>query len=120
LVLLAGVLVTRGYLGDAERDSFVGSAAQLVGAAVAVASLFWSQRDKKQTGELLNGALASPAGTTVHTLASSAGSGWKDLLTRQAISTVLALVGDQVSRMRFAKYLTQLRDALNAAFPPAG
>lgn len=123
VVLVAGILVARGRLAPEQQDSFVGAAVELASGAAALFVLFWGQRDKRKTGDLLNAAMALPAGTPVQALAAASGAdgaGWKDFLTRQAISTVAALVGDKVSRTKFAKYLLQLRDALNAAFPPAG
>jgi hypothetical protein len=122
LVLAAGILVARGQLAQGQEATFADSAVQVVSGAAAIYALIWGQRDKRKTGDLLNSAMALPAGTPVRTLAAASGSdggGWKDYLTRQAISTVLALVGDKVSRTKFAKYLLQLRDALNTAFPPA-
>lgn len=118
VVLLAGCLVARGRLAPEHQDTFVDAGVQLVGGALGLLALYWSIRDKDGFGKLLNAALASPAGTPVQSLLGQEGGGWKDLLLRQAISTVLALVGDKVSRTRFARYLTELRDALNTAFPP--
>lgn len=122
VVLVGGFLVARGRLSADQQDTFVEAGAELVGGAAALASLFWSMRDKKNTEDLLNAAMALPAGSAVQAIAAASGTGgggWKDFLTRQAISTVLALVGDKVSRTRFGRPLVQLRDALNAAFPPA-
>lgn len=122
LVLAAGFLVARGRLAQGQEATFADSAVQLVSAGAAIYALVWGQRDKRKVGDLLSSAMALPAGTPVQALAAASGSdggGWKDFLTRQAISTVLALVGDKVSRTKFARYLHQLRDALNLAFPPA-
>ena len=122
LVLAAGFLVARGQLAQGQEATFADSAVQVISAGVALYALVWGQRDKRLTADALNSALASPAGTppqTVKALAALGAPSFRDLLIRQAISTVAALVGDKVSRGRFGRPLIQLRDALNAAFPPA-
>lgn len=121
LVFGAGALVTHGWLASEQQDAFVTAAAEVVGGATALVSLFWSRRDKKRTGEAIQGALALPAYSTLFDLKTApALGGFKDLLIRQAILTVMSLLADKVSRSRFGRHLIQLRDALNMAFPPAG
>lgn len=120
VVLVGGFLVARGRLAPEQQDTFVEAAVEAAGGAVALASLFWSMRDKARAGETVRAALALPSHSTPFDLAAApALGGFKDLLVRQAIATVRALAADKVGRSRFGQRLVELRDALNAAFPPS-
>jgi hypothetical protein len=117
-VLLAGFLASNGYL-HGDKDAFVGNAMEVAGGVAAAVALWHSLRDKARTGETIRAALALPQHSTPHDLKSAPTlGGFGDILTRQAISTVFAVVRDRVGSGRFANTLIQLRDVLNEAFPP--
>ena len=121
LGLIGTFLATKGKITPEQQEGFVTYVIQFIGALMALYSLFWGQKDKVKTGNLLNWALALPGGSNVQALSAAASSsvfsGWQDLLINQAISTVTALVADKIRRPKFARFLVPLRDALNQAFP---
>ena len=121
LGILGTYLATKGKITPEQQEGFVTYALQFIGSVMAFYSLFWGQRDKVKTSNLLNWALALPRGSNVQALSAAASSsvfsGWQDLLINQAISTVTALVTDKIRRPKFARFLVPLRDALNLAFP---
>lgn len=119
LLLLAGILISKGILKSEQQDTFVTALETITGGLISLITLFWSWTEKKSQANAINTALALPSHSTPFDLkeAISGAFGFKELLIQQAINTILSLLKDRVKSSKFNKSLIILRDALNQSFP---
>jgi hypothetical protein len=145
LAAVIGILVNRGIIQAEQSEGLTSAVFTFITAGAGVVGFFvMHRRDGSRIGELIRLALSLPHDATIdelkeaHTelraeqparglfgitrLASATQTvtqsfSWQDILTQQAISTVLAIVRSKDGRGKFARYLLPLRDALNTFFP---
>lgn len=123
LAFVGALLVSRGLLPQGGEGAFADQAGAVVGGIVSIGAMVSAAHAVRRQGALINTALALPEASTFLELRQASyfglSGGMRDLLIKQAVSTVLLCLGDRRLVARLLTQLERLRDTLNEVIPPA-